>query len=371
MAHKLAIGALLGFAQCAGLSLAQSSLATQVIPEEAPSDDARLEAGRLALRGEDFTSAFRIFQELAKMGHAPTMGFLGEMFEQGMGVSPDKAAAARLYRRGADAGDIESLARLGFLLVREAINGVSAPIFGQSISRPSEASSGISGRPVRKPREETTSIEVKPALVQGLELLQEAISAGGIFAKFAMGTLMIEGMVVPRDEEGGLRLIEAAAAGELTEAQSALGRMYRDGRLVGRHEGMAVELLIEAARQGDVVAQVGLGALYRNGTGVERDAQEAAYWYGKAVDRGDAQAMGELGAMLLEGGELRADAARAAELLNEAARRGHLASQFQLGVALAEGRGVPQDRSQGFRWIKLAAERGFAPARQYLQGVTQ
>ena len=251
-----------------------------------------IDQGRLAMFGAEPSDAVHLFFRAAETGSPRAMGAIGELHELGLGLEYSPKDAMVWYRRAAVAGDAESRARLGLMLINSHAVG---------------------------------------SLEEGAELVQKAAAQGNAFGQFALGQLQLQGMGVLQDEEAAIRNLTAAAEQEVPAASRLLGQLYLEGRLVHRDPAMAATLLVEAARSGDTSAQTQLGALYRDGEGVEPDAIEAVYWFEKAAERGNAEAMGNLGSMLLRGDEQTQDQQRAIQLLRRAAELGQAAAQFQLG----------------------------------------
>ncbi len=306
----------------------------QTAGADATSDDVQtlLDQGKLAMFGAEPSDAVHLFFRAAEAGNARALGAIGELHELGLGLERNPKAAMIWYRRAALAGDVESRARLGLMLIDSQAIG---------------------------------------SMEEGVELVQKAASQGDPFGQFALGQLQLQGLGVPLDEDGAFRSLVAAAQHQVPAANRLLGKLYLEGRLVHRDPVMAANLLTEAARVGDVAAQTELGILYRDGKGVEPDAREAAYWLERAVERGDAEAMGNLGDLLLHGDEQIKNVTRAIELLRRAAELGQASAQFQLGMCLIDGAGIDQDTEQGMRWVRTAAASGFLQATAFIQETRQ
>ena len=54
-----------------------------------------------ALRRQDYETAFRIYRPLAKRGNADAQFNLGMIYDNGLGIAPDKAEAVRWYSKAA------------------------------------------------------------------------------------------------------------------------------------------------------------------------------------------------------------------------------------------------------------------------------
>jgi uncharacterized protein len=300
----------------------------------AANDDVQtlLDQGRLAMFGAEPSDAVHLFFKAVEAGSTRALGAIGELHELGLGLAKSPKDAMVWYRRAAAAGDAESRARLGMMLINSHAIG---------------------------------------SLEEGVELVKSAADQGNPYGQFALAQLQLQGLGVPLDEDAALHSLVAAAAQEVPAANRLLGKIYLEGRLVHRDPTMAATLLVEAARVGDVAAQTQLGVLYRDGEGVEPDAREAAYWLERAVERGNAEAMSSLGGMLLHGDEQIKNPDRAIELLRRAAELGQASAQFQLGQSLIEGEGVDKDPEQGMRWLRTAAASGFPQATAFMEEIHQ
>src|SRR3990167_4964736 len=58
----------------------------------------------VAFDSSNYATALKIWLPLAKEGDASAQTYVGEIFEKGLGVPPDHAAAAEWYRRAAESG---------------------------------------------------------------------------------------------------------------------------------------------------------------------------------------------------------------------------------------------------------------------------
>ncbi len=66
----------------------------------------------------DYATALKVWLGPAKAGDASAQTYVGEIFEKGLGVPPDHAAAAEWYRRAADTGFPRAAINLGHLYER-------------------------------------------------------------------------------------------------------------------------------------------------------------------------------------------------------------------------------------------------------------
>jgi clan AA aspartic protease (TIGR02281 family) len=70
-------------------------------------------AGLGAYSRGDYAAAMRIFRPLAEQGHVKSQFYVGYMYYQGKGVTPNDALAAIWYQRAAEGGDVTSQSAIG------------------------------------------------------------------------------------------------------------------------------------------------------------------------------------------------------------------------------------------------------------------
>jgi TPR repeat protein len=66
----------------------------------------------------NYERALRELMPLAKAGYAPAQYTLGQIYDNGTGTAPDKAQAAKWYRRAARQGYVPAEERLGLMYAR-------------------------------------------------------------------------------------------------------------------------------------------------------------------------------------------------------------------------------------------------------------
>jgi TPR repeat protein len=73
------------------------------------------EDGFAAYDQQKFATALELWLPLAEQGHRTAQFNVGVLYEKGLGVAPDAAAAARWYLKAAQQGDTEAQCNLGVL----------------------------------------------------------------------------------------------------------------------------------------------------------------------------------------------------------------------------------------------------------------
>lgn len=268
----------------------------RVVPAQpAPADPAEPDRGELLLaemfrigsraRLEgDYESARVWLGEAAAAGHAGAQCALGGMYQEGQGVAPDDAEAARWYRKAAAQGDPQAQARLGWMHLR-----------GRGVPRNDDAA---------------------------LDWFLRAAGAGNASGQDALGVMYRDGRGVYRDDARAVGWFRAAALQGDASAQEHLAAMFRDARGVERDNAEAAWWFRRGAEQGNPEAQASLGLLYRDGRGVPRDEAEAVRWFRRAAEQGHALAAYHLGVSYAEGRGVPGNGGEAAAWLERSARLG-------------------------------------------------
>lgn len=257
------------------------------------------------------------------------------------------AQKADEYRTKAEAGDIEAMNYLGYLLL-----------------------SGNEG--------------TERDAAAGLAWLIKAASLGDAKAASNLGWLYTEGDMVGQDLEEGRKWLEIAAAKGLPVAQSILGDLYRDGRGVTPDALTADSLYREAFEHGLADAGYKLYALHETQYGdmtPEEMVEEGRYYYLRgapsegvklfymAADNGSPEALALIGDAYTRAMGVPYDYNLSLRYYVKAALAGNPSAQFILGELLEifpdalngidEGAGVAADPSY---WFEKAAEGGVSDA---------
>lgn len=190
------------------------------------------------------------------------------------------------------------------------------------------------------------------------------------------------GDTIAQDPAAGLAwLVKAASLGD-AKAASNIGWLYMEGSLVGQDYEEGARWLKTAAEKGLPVAQSLLGDLYRYGRGVEPDSLAADSLYREALERGLADAGYKLydlrqpgySAMpperLVEEGlylYLRGAPSEGVKLFYLAADAGSPEALALLGDAYARAAGVPYDHDLSLEYYVKAAIAG-NPSAQFVVG---
>ena len=101
-----------------------------------------------------------------------------------------------------------------------------------------------------------------------------------------LGVMYTLGMGVAKDEKKGVDLILLAAEAGLAEAELALGFLLSEGKLLPKNFERAFAFFEKAARKRSGLAQYALARAYTTGQGVERNLVRAYAWFLEARKNG-------------------------------------------------------------------------------------
>lgn len=230
-----------------------------------------------------------------------------------------------------------------------------------------------------------------------LNWLAERKAAGG---DFALGVMLLHGILEERDAEAACRRFAAAWKKGFLEAafrharciesqrpQEALSllQLAADARHAAASEQLgrrcleasppdgecAATRLGMAASAGRPSAKSLLGWLYAQGIGTPRDMALALSLYVEAAAAGDLPAKNNLGELYETGRGVERDPRRAAENYRQAAEAGFAPAQFNLGRLYAGGVGVERDVGKAREWLREALKGGIQPSQQLLDWLDQ
>jgi len=206
--------------------------------------------------------------------------FYARCLRYGIGVIPDPAAALKLYKEAAEAGDPSGMAAYGRMLE-----------FGMG---------------------------VRPDLRRALELYRKAAELGDAAGMVFLG----DRLLADGDMEAAYKWYDKAAKLDLAPACAKAGDCLASGWGVPADPKAALERYEQGAKLGDANAQYKLGKCLAEGRGAKPDPAGAVFWYKCAGARGNRDAVRELGAALFYGRGVPADPAEGRRLLEAAARAG-------------------------------------------------
>ncbi len=155
---------------------------------------------------------------------------------------------------------------------------------------------------------------------------------------------------VPQDE-----LKSRAEANEIL-AMEEMARRLIQGIGVPKDQQGGAGWLVRAAQVGSPQSAFNVGVMYERGFVVERDSTRAAEWYRKAADANVPMARHNLALLLRDGKGSARNVPEAIVLLRAAARQGMSASMFTLGDIYERGDSGAKDLPLALAWFAITAE---------------
>ncbi|MGB7244185.1 MAG: SEL1-like repeat protein [Sulfitobacter sp.] len=268
--------------------------------------------------------AVEISRELVSEGFGPGYSRLGAAYLNGLGVSRDPVAAAKLFKQGADVGEEYSIYVLGWML------------------------------------ETGTATKADP--VAAAAYYKHAADMKYPAAKKALADLYSKGVGVEKSETTAFRLMKEAAELGDASAQERLGYYFQTGFGVKKDVAKAIDWYDRALKKGNGFAAFNLGVLHEFGQGVPKSPETAVGFFEQAIELGNDAALGRLGLMAYQGRGMDVDRDRAGALLSKANLTGNGQAQSALADMLYFGTGLPQDQDKALTVLRASATEGYAPA---------
>lgn len=181
---------------------AQSYRRAKKVLHDLESDPGEKAAARVTLR--------RLWEE----GYTIAAHQLGKAYQDGLGISIDRKAAAEWFQKSAEAGNTCSAYALGKLLLEQ----------GQ--------------------------------ISQAVHWLRQTAKQNDPYAQYRLGKLLLTGAEgVPKDIDAAIQLLKDSATQGNSFAQYTLGKLYLLGQEVQADREAALRYLVQAAAQGNAYAQ--------------------------------------------------------------------------------------------------------------------
>lgn len=349
----------------------------------------------MASSNGQYGRAVACYKRAAALGEPRAMWRLGEMYEHGLGMDADAAAAAQLYLTAAGAGNIDGMFHAGRVLEQglgiaadpaEAARWFFMASKAGSVAAECElARCYLDGVGVDQDLDKARRW-AKRARAGGaadadalLERVQERVDrAAAILEKAGQDAgdaadadvFYRAGMAACREglyPEGRMLLKRAVKLG-CPAAMHQMGILYWSGEGVQKNENRAVKFFRHAADGDYAPAKCSLGAAYELGRGgLEVSVKTAGEYYRQAARQGCPEAMCRLAALLHEGNGVPHDPEAAVLLYRQAADQGCVDAQYRLGCLYARGEGVERDDAMAVQLFYQAAKQGHEKARLELE----
>jgi uncharacterized protein len=238
-----------------------------------------VDTGIAAFKSGDYKKALDTLERPALNGNAEAQYLMGQMREQGLGISSDHKRALYWYDRAATHGHVGARAALEAMRGAESPASASKPLTGAAL-RPS-----VPEQPGR-PGVAATDAERLQAMLDGrqpygparalqwVEGLKPRAENGDAGSAALIGQFYESTLPGKPDYAAAVRWYDKAVELKHPLATNNLGALYYDGRGVPQDFARAQELYRAAAEAGYAVAQYNLGLMLGKGRGVAVDVPQ-------------------------------------------------------------------------------------------------
>ena len=304
------------------------------------------------------------FQKAVELNYPMAFFNLGNFYLEGMVVNQDNARAIELYLKGAELGNLPSMANAAQILStgREGVplDRKQSHYWGRKAAR-EDYVAGMETLGSILMHDEDSGLQQ-----EAISWLKKAADAGDAFAHFQLGCYYLNSDIVQQDYKQAWFHYEEGAKWPETCSITNLGSMCQHGQGVDKDLSRAAMYYKQASDLGNAQAMRNLALLYRKGQGVEQDIDLAFSLMKKAHDLGNRAATYNLADYYYAGLGCSEDDYQTASLYLNAAKRGHINSQRKLAEFYFHGIGVSEDYKLAAIWFQHAADAGDAKAMYYL-----
>lgn|GEM_PF-1286570 len=255
-------------------------------------------------------------QQCALLDDSDAMVFLGQAYQNGIGVEIDDSEAQKWFTQAAKVGHTDSLLGLGNQCRRLKQYG------------------------------------------DAVQWYKKAAEQGNVSAQILLGDMYCDGTEILANYYNAVYWFRKAAQFNPV-AEFKLACCYDEGLGVSVNEDEAGKRYREAAEQGVASSQYALAGLYLTGFGGHKpDFEAAVQWLEKAALQGMAEAQQDLAYSYETGMGIEKDAQKAMELYRQSAEKGNAAAQTQMALHYYEGQIVNRDLYEAARWAQQAMAKG-------------
>lgn len=195
---------------------------------------------------KEYEQAVYWYRKAAEQGYALAQCNLGYCYENGTGVTEDKAQAVHWYRKAAEQGYARAQCNLGNYY--------------------------FNGKVVAEDH------------AKAFYWYQKAAEQGDAIAQYNLGCCYNNGIGIAEDQVKAFYWYQKAAEQGLAMAQDETGRRYATGDGVEENDETAVYWHRKAAEQGNGNSMIRLGCSYYYGSGVPEDKSLGKYWMKKGLE---------------------------------------------------------------------------------------
>lgn len=324
---------------------------------------------------------FKALEEQAELGDASAAYRLANLYARGgEGVQRDEQLAMKLYRRAAEADNVDAMTELGRRYSQEYSTGIDYAEAFRWLKRAADAGEPKAmvylGQLYEKGRGAPVNLtEAASRYAQAEVKLREQAKTGDADVMYALGfVLALDASDPAKQAEGHDWLVKSADAGN-PNAMLALGLMSESGAGAPQDDQAAFKYFNDAAQRRSPYGMYKLANCYAAGRGTQKSPDLAVDWYNQAAQAGYPSAAFRAGKMFeLGDGVAKNDATaqslfhRGFDALQAAAERGDSASyMYDLAESLANGWPIEKrDPEAATIWYFKAANRGDTRAAQRL-----
>jgi TPR repeat protein/transglutaminase-like putative cysteine protease len=322
--------------------------------------------GRTFWHGEhghatDYRQAFALFRPSAESGDVGSAFFLSRHYFDAKGTRKNDALARFWAAQGAFHGDDDSIAQLGNILLRTAIDKERRQL-GLHMLQMTAAR-----------RNSFACVEYAHVLLDGIGIEAEPKAAyvqlmlAGPDNKRALallGRMYAEGRGVARNTAKGLALLAKLEAEQQLDGLYELGQVYRSEASEVTDKVKAAAYFRQAAGRGHLDAAEALAVMLHTGEGIPVNLAEAARYYEMAIEAGKPRALNNLAVMYEEGTGVAKNPGHARELYRRAARLGHMPAMLSMGEVYEADAGTANAGFAALAYFMLADRLGLHDARE-------
>jgi TPR repeat protein len=197
---------------------------------------------------------------------------------------------------------------------------------------------------------------------KALTLLRQAAENGMYKAQLELGLMLFYGDGVERDEAEAYKLLNEYVTDRSwpdPRALNALGHMLDDGKVTPKDPERAFKYHLLGAEAGLITSQFSVAYAYQTGRGTKLNLVEAVKWHREAAEEGLPIAQCNLGKILMSGGlGVAADPVEGFSWSLRAAMSGLSEAQMGVAIHLYTGTGTPKDYVEAYAWANIAAAGG-------------
>ena len=193
--------------------------------------------------------------------------------------------------------------------------------------------------------------------IQAITWFEKSAEGGNVDAMRALAGILLEGIIVDRNEARALALLKSALKLGEYQAGHDLAVYFIEGEEKTKDIKKGLKYLRLAAREAVSDAQVMLGNLHYWGEHVRKSAKRALGWYQKAADQDHYYGMVCLGTLYEDGEGTEKDDVRAFELY-QTGSLGSAWGDFHIGRCKQFGIGCEVDHKGAFEAYEAALEYG-------------